>query len=233
MKTKRDFSCELFICIYKHLYIQTKKKPTQKFHFQTIKYFLCFHFRSQFELQLFFMFNDNSSLDHWAQATQEKASTLILTDIIIVHIEVEASQQMLLKCITCHHAKPQSSKQKNWNVSMFYQMRKCILLVLSALSREKQQTVFPNEEITNAICCLIRSLAAFSSAFSLFLSSNIRFVNSSSWRLLYSNISLPVFLRSISFLISFWINKRENKNETTKLPWISGTRLKYICLESN
>lgn len=62
-----------------------------------------------------------------------------------------------------------------------------------------------NDELTKAICCLTRSLAAFSSTFSLFLSSMILLVFSSSCFLLKSCKSFPTFRRLTSFLISFWM----------------------------
>lgn len=126
--------------------------------------------------------------------------------------------------ITQGHRIPNRKKIRSFNVSP--NKKVYFFSMLLALARERSSKLpFKTQNFTIAICCLIRSLAAFSSAFSLFLSSNIRFVNSSSCRLLYSSISLPVFLRSISFLISFCIKNRDNKNRTTKLPW---TRLKHI-----
>lgn len=112
-------------------------------------------------------------------------------------------------------------KARGFQMEKFHQMRKCIILV--HCEREQQQALFQNAEFTIAICCLMRSRAALSSAFSLFLSSNIRLVSSSSCRLLYSNISLPVFLLSISFLISFWIERYKNCLGQEK-------RLKHVCL---
>lgn len=58
------------------------------------------------------------------------------------------------------------------------------------------------EAVTMAICCRTRSLAAFSSAFSLFLSSRSRLVFSSSCFFFKSCMFFPIFLRSTSFLTS-------------------------------
>lgn len=127
-----------------------------------------------------------------------------------------------------HKWKCEMENGKMNNLSKLHQMRRFIISV--HCEREKQRAVFQNAKFTSAICCLMRSLAAFSSAFSLFLSSNIRLVSSSSCRLLYSNISLPVFLLSISFLISFCIERY--KNWTTNCLG-QEKRLKYVCLRRN
>lgn len=85
-----------------YIYKLKKKKQTSIFKQLSISWV------SLSDLSLnynFLMFNYNSSLG--SSYIEKKANVLILTVIIVMHIKVEASQQMLLKCISCHHAKPQ------------------------------------------------------------------------------------------------------------------------------